>query len=123
MAIENIGVTTRLYSTMILVYLRTIFVALIFLGFPFIVSAIITYFTIVGVQIVLLVIFATVAVLLLLVITHLNSALDIFVEATWYGAYQMNKLENPTESSTHSSHDDHHAHDSGSHSAHHIALA
>jgi len=106
---------------MILVYLRTIFVALIFLGFPFIVSAIITYFTIVGVQIVLLVIFATVAVLLLLVITHLNSALDIFVEATWYGAYQMNKAEDAKEGGV--KEEAHHMEVSHTGGTHHIIVA
>ena len=57
MAVRHIGITIQLYYTMILLYLRTIIVAIIFLVLPFAISSIVTFFTIIGVQVVLLTIF------------------------------------------------------------------
>lgn len=50
MAVRHIGITMQLYYTMILLYLRTILVALFFLVLPFIISAVITFFTIMSVK-------------------------------------------------------------------------
>jgi hypothetical protein len=50
MAVRHIGITLQLYYTMILLYLRTIIVALFFLVLPFIISAVITFFTIMSVK-------------------------------------------------------------------------
>jgi hypothetical protein len=51
MAVRHIAITMQLYYTMILLYLRTILVALFFLVLPFIISAVITFFTIMSVKI------------------------------------------------------------------------
>ncbi len=93
MAVRHIGITIQLYYTMILLYLRTIIVAIIFLVLPFVISSIVTFFTIVSVQIVLLIIFWILSFVLFIFIVHLNSTLEIFVEATWYEAYQLCKKE------------------------------
>jgi hypothetical protein len=93
MAVRHIGITMQLYYTMILLYLRTIIVGIIFLLLPFIISGIVTWFTIASVQIVLLVVFAILSLIFFIFIVHLNSTLEIFIEATWYEAYQMCKKE------------------------------
>jgi hypothetical protein len=101
MAVRHIGITMQLYYTMILLYLRTIIVGIIFLLLPFIASAIVTFFTIVSVQIVFLVIFGILSFTLFIFIVHLNSTLEIFVEATWYEAYQLCRKEDKEYSSDH----------------------
>ena len=54
LAVRHINITGKLYFTMILLYLRTILVAAIFLVIPFAISAIITFFTIITVKIIFL---------------------------------------------------------------------
>jgi hypothetical protein len=93
MALRHISITGRLYFTMILLYLRTIVIALIFLVIPFVISAVIAFFTIISVKVFFLVIFAIITLILFVFIVHLNSTLEIFVEATWYEAYQLCKKE------------------------------
>ncbi|MBP6981632.1 hypothetical protein KBB25_02555 [Candidatus Gracilibacteria bacterium] len=107
MAMRHIGITMRLYSTMILLYLRTLLVALIFLGIPFAISGIIALFTIVGVQIFLLSIFGIITLVLFIIIVHLNSTLEIFIEATWYEGYQLCKAEDKEDGHGDHGHDDH----------------
>ncbi len=111
MAVRHIGITMHLYYTMILLYLRTILVALFFLILPFLISTVITFFTIMEVSVVLLSIFAVISLLFFLVIVHLNSTLEIFIEATWYEAYQACKKKDALWDADHGSghgHDDHH---------------
>lgn len=92
---------------MILLYLRTLLVALIFLGIPFAISGIIALFTIVGVQIFLLSIFGIITLVLFIIIVHLNSTLEIFIEATWYEGYQLCKAEDKEDGHGDHGHDDH----------------
>jgi energy-coupling factor transporter transmembrane protein EcfT len=111
---------------MILLYFRTIFVALIFLVLPFVISSIVALFTLAGVQIILLSIFGIISFVLFVFIVHLNSTLEIFVEATWYEAYCLCKEEDKLyaggyddhHGDTHDSHDDNQGHDDH-HDAHH----
>lgn len=118
LAVRHISITGRLYFTMILLYLRTIIVALIFLVLPFIVSSIIAFFTIMAVKMVLLSIFGIISLILFIFIVHLNSTLEIFIEATWYEAYQLCKKEDalyggPVEhhdAHGHDKHDEGHGH-------------
>lgn len=122
MAMRHIGVTMRLYSTMILLYLRTLLVALIFLGIPFAISSIVAFFTIVTVKIIFLVIFGLISLGLFIIIVHLNSTLEIFIEATWYEAYQLCKAEDAADGHHDDAHghDDHqvHGHDAHGHDTH-----
>ena len=111
MAVRHIGITLQLYYTMILLYLRTILVALIFLILPFVISAIITFFTIVEVRTILLTIFSLISLAFFLVIVHLNSTLEIFVEATWYEAYMLCKKEDREYDKEHNTHHDESGHD------------
>lgn len=118
MAVRHIGITMQLYYTMILLYLRTIIVAIIFLVLPFAISSILTFFTIVSVQIVLLIVFWILSFVLFIFIVHLNSTLEIFVEATWYEAYQLCKKEDKEYNSDHGVHDEHDEHWGANHDEH-----
>jgi hypothetical protein len=93
MAVRHIGITGQLYFTMILLYLRTIIVAVIFLVLPFVISSVVAFFTIMSVKLILLTIFCIISIVLFIFIVHLNSTLEIFVEATWYEAYMLCKRE------------------------------
>lgn len=115
MAVRNIGITTQLYYTMILLYLRTILVAIFFLVLPFVASGIVAFFTLMSVKLFLLSIFGVVSLIFFIVIVHLNSTLEIFIEATWYEAYMLCKKEDAENG--HEWHDEHH--DGHGHDAHH----
>lgn len=119
---RNIGITTQLYFTMILLYLRTILVAIFFLVLPFVASGIVAFFTLMSVKLFLLSIFGVVSLVFFIVIVHLNSTLEIFIEATWYEAYQLCKKEDAENG--HGEHNDSHGHDTqhdthDSHDTHH----
>ncbi len=119
LAVRHIHITGRLYFSMILLYLRTIIVAVLFLVLPFIVSGIIAFFTIMSVKIALLGIFWIISLVLFIFIVHLNSTLEIFVEATWYEAYMLCKKEDKDYSGHHEDHKSHDSHDDHGHNAWH----
>ena len=93
LALRNIAITGKLYFTMILLYARTIIIAIIFLVIPFLISSVLAFLPIIGLKLFFLVIFVVIAVILFIFIVHLNSTLEIFVEATWYEAYMLCKSE------------------------------
>lgn len=94
LALRNIGITGKLYFTMILLYLRTIIVALIFLVIPFLVSSFLAFLpAIFGLKLLFLIVFLIISIILFIFIVHLNSTLEIFIEATWYEAYIACKAE------------------------------
>lgn len=111
MAVRHINITMHLYYTMMLLYLRTILVALFFLVLPFVISSIIAFFTIIEVRIFLLSIFGIISCIFFIVIVHLNSTLEIFVEATWYEAYMICMAEDEEDGI----YDDHHSDHGNSH--------
>jgi hypothetical protein len=90
---RNIGITGRLYFTMILLYLRTIIIGIIFLGIPFLISSFLAFLPIPGLKLFFLVVFLIISIILFIFIAHLNSTLEIFIEATWYEAYMVCKEE------------------------------
>ena len=91
MALDNIGITVRLYLTLILVYVRTILTVSAFIIFPFLISGVLTYVTIVSIQFLFIGILVMLLVGFILFIAHINSVLEIFVETLWYRAYVENK--------------------------------
>jgi hypothetical protein len=107
LAIRHIGITGQLYFTMILLYMRTIIVACIFFVIPFAVSSIIALFTIIAVKYFFVILFLVISIVLLVFIAHLNSTLEIFVEATWYEAYMLCKKEDAEYENHEENHDDH----------------
>lgn len=117
LALRHISITGKLYFTMILLYLRTIIVAGIFLVIPFVISGIIAFFTILSVKIFFLIVSSIIAFIFFVFITHLNSTLEIFVEATWYEAYMLCKAEDATIYG-HSGHHDNHWHGDHGHGSH-----
>ncbi len=119
LAMRNIAITWRLYFTMILLYLRTIIVAIIFLVIPFLISSFLAFVPILWLKLFFLVIFVIISVVLFIFIVHLNSTLEIFVEATWYEAYMVCKAEEKWNGHTKDDHhDDHGGHDDHWHDAH-----
>ena len=109
LALRNIAITGRLYFTMILLYLRTIVIAVIFLVIPFLISSVLAFLPIIGLKLFFLVIFVVIAVILFIFIVHLNSTLEIFVEATWYEAYIACKAEEKTNKNSEKDHDNDHS--------------
>ena len=133
LALRNIGITGKLYFTMILLYLRTIIIALIFLVIPFLISSFLAFLPIPGLKLFFLIVFLIISIILFIFIVHLNSTLEIFIEATWYEAYMACKEEEKsnghgwhdthdshgdTAHTDHSKHDDHDNHGHGSHDTH-----
>ena len=90
MALNHINITIRLYFTLLLVYLRTIVIALIFIFLPFVLSAGLAFITATVLQVIFVISLTVVTVLFLIFITHFSSVLDIFVEGMWYEAYMRN---------------------------------
>lgn len=117
MAIENLDVTFRLYFTLMLVYVRTILTVIAFIVFPLAISAILTYVTIAFVQTVAIVTIGGMIIFFLGFVSHLNSVLEIFVEALWFKAWKDNVSRMAVESDHHGGHDDH-GHDSHGHDDH-----
>ena len=91
MALNNLSITFHLYFTLLLVYIRTFITATIFIIFPFIISGLFTYITTSWIQMVSVTLILLLFLVLLIFISHLNSVLEIFVEAIWYNAYKENK--------------------------------
>lgn len=111
MALSNLSITFHLYFTLLVVYIRTFVTAIIFIVFPFIISGLFTYITISWLQIVSVSILSILFFALLVFVSHLNSVLEIFVEAIWYNAYKENKKHFESDGG---GHDDHHS-DHGHH--------
>ncbi len=127
LAMRNIAITGRLYFTMILLYLRTLLVAFVFLVIPFLISSFLAFLPLLGLKLFFLVIFIIIAIVLFIFIVHLNSTLEIFVEATWYEAYMVCKSEEksnghkpPDSHDVHGNdaYDDHGSNDNHWHTAH-----
>lgn len=91
MTLESLADTFKLYFTMLLVYLRTILVTVLFVLFPFVASAALTYITTESIRIIGTGIMAILFLGILILITHINSVLEIFSQATWYNAYCEHK--------------------------------
>lgn len=91
MALDNLEVTFRLYFTLLLVYVRTILTVIAFIVFPLVISAILTYVTVAFVQIIAITLIAGVVLFFLGFVSHINSVLEIFVEALWYRAWKDNR--------------------------------
>ncbi|EKE27182.1 MAG: hypothetical protein ACD_4C00009G0001 [uncultured bacterium (gcode 4)] len=91
MTLDNMWVTSRLYFTLFLVYLRVVLTIIMFLLFPLLISAVFAFistkvFFIFWISLILMVF-----VLFLLFISYFNSVLEIFIDALWYNAYMENR--------------------------------
>ena len=115
MALDNLTTTFHLYFTLILVYIRTFLTVIAFIIFPLIVSAILTYITIAFFKMLSFLILGLLFIGFLIFVSHLNSVLEIFVEAIWYNAYINNKKNAVPVGASHDSHDGDDHHDDHSH--------
>lgn len=115
MALDNLGITFKLYLTLILVYVRTLLTVLFFILLPFLISAIFTFITISSIKFIFLGLLGIFILIFLVFVSHLNSVLEIFVETLWYRAYMDNKSKAKTHPAN--GHDDHH--EAGGHHDHH----
>ena len=97
MTLNSMDVTWKLYYTLFLVYARVIITIIVFTVFPLIISALFAYITTKIFFIVWAAIIWIIFIAFLLFISHLNSVLEIFVEALWYNAYMENKKDMPQE--------------------------
>lgn len=93
MSLSNIWVTWRLYYTLFLVYIRVFLTIIVFIIFPLIFSTIFAYITTQIFFMVWIIVMCIIFIIFLVFISHLNSVLEIFVEALWYNAYIENKKE------------------------------
>ncbi len=87
MALENIGITLRLYITLLVVYIRTLLTVVLLIAFPFILSGILTYITTALLQMIFIGLLGVLGLGFLIFVSHLSSVLEIFVETLWYRAY------------------------------------
>jgi len=119
MALDNLGITFKLYLTLILVYVRTLITVLFFILLPFLLSAIFTFITVASIKLVFLGLLGLLVLVFLIFVSHLNSVLEIFVETLWYRAYIENKNK-VLAAGEHSETDNGHVHDAHHHdSVHH----
>jgi hypothetical protein len=88
-AIKNIGITLRLYLSLMLVYIRTFIAAGLMLVFPLAISAVFTYITSQWFTYLTIGVVSVLFVVIIVFISHLNSVVEIFVEAMWYHTYQV----------------------------------
>ncbi|HRI36154.1 MAG TPA: hypothetical protein PK765_03695 [bacterium] len=93
MALDNLSETFELYFTVFLLYLRTFFTALIFLVFPFLIFAALSYLSIGLVRTVGIGLLILVFLFFIGLIAHLNSVVEIFTQTVWYNTYRQNKRE------------------------------
>ncbi|MDQ1343676.1 MAG: hypothetical protein QG650_396 [Patescibacteria group bacterium] len=121
MALDNLEVTFRLYFTLLLVYVRTILTVVAFIIFPFAISAVLTYVSIAFVKTVAILSIGGMIVFFLGFVSHLNSVLEIFVEALWFKAWKDNSIRMSREERRAEAghggrgHSDHHGHESPGH--------
>jgi hypothetical protein len=104
MALDNMGITFKLYITLILVYVRTVLTVLVFILLPFVISAIFTYVTVASIKLIFVGILLLIILVFFVFVSHLNSVLEIFVETLWYRAYMDNKKKSIGEAHSESNH-------------------
>lgn len=93
MAISNLGMTFKLYFSVIIVHIRVLLTLLITIIFPIIISLIFTYLTakiLIWLSIIVAVILFAI---ILLIISQINMVTDIFIVSMWYNAYKIAKGE------------------------------
>jgi hypothetical protein len=104
MAIENIGITIRLFFSLILVYFRELILLIGIFFFPFLMS----WFVALGLGPIFLqgvfIILGLVYFSFLIIVSAMNSVIEIFVESLWFSVFR----ENTVSHSSHAHHISHH---------------
>lgn len=90
MAIENIGITIRLFFSLILVYFREVILLIGIFFFPFLMSWLVALglgpIFLQGVFIVLGLVYFS----FLIIVSAMNSVIEIFVESLWFSVFREN---------------------------------
>jgi hypothetical protein len=102
MTVENVGITLRIFVSLIIVYIREIVLLISIFLLPFIMSWLIAL----GLAPIFLqgvfVIIGLVYLLFLIIVSSMNSVIELFVESLWYSVFRENLGDN------HASHDSSH---------------
>ncbi len=103
MAIENIGVTLRIFVSLLLVYFREIILLFGIFLLPFIMSWLVAL----GLAPIFLqgvfIFIALVYFAFLIIVSAMNSVIEIFVESLWYSVFRENTAH--SHESSHGSHE------------------
>lgn len=103
MAIENIGVTLRIFVSLLLVYFREIILLFGIFLLPFIMSWLVAL----GLAPIFLqgvfIFIALVYFAFLIIVSAMNSVIEIFVESLWYSVFRENTAH--SHGSSHGSHE------------------
>ena len=106
MTLENIGTTGRIFLSLILVYVREIILLVGIFALPFIMSWLVALgLWPVFLQGVFLII-GLVYLLFLIIVSMMNSTIELFVETLWYSVFRENLMTSDTK---HHSHEAHHS--------------
>jgi len=109
MTLENINVTWRIFFSLILVYMREIILLAGIFTLPFVIS----WFLAFGMAPVFLqgvfILIWLVYLLFLIIVSAMNSVIELFVETLWYSVFRENLQQDaPAHHEAHSSHSNHH---------------
>lgn len=106
MTLENISITLRIFMSLVLVYIREI----ILLAGIFILPAILSWLVALGLGPIFLqgvfVIIGLVYLFFLIIVSAMNSVIEIFVETLWYSIFREN-LGEAQAASHHGHHEEH----------------
>lgn len=106
MTLENISTTARIFVSLILVYVREIILLVGIFTLPFVMSWLVAL----GLGPVFLqgvfVIIGLVYLLFLIIVSAMNSTIELFVETLWYSVFRENLMHSDTAHSSH--HNSHH---------------
>lgn len=99
MAMVNFTTTTKLYFLMFFLNLRVIFNFVIFLSFPLLMVAAVSYITSQVYLTIAIIFLSIIFIVLILILWYLTAVLEIFKTSLWYFAYKMwkEKMKNITE--------------------------
>lgn len=104
MTMENVGITLRIFLSLILVYVREIILLVGIFALPFIMSWLVAM----GLWPVFLqgvfLILGLVYLLFLIIVSAMNSTIELFVETLWYSVFRENLGQVEPSHATHSKH-------------------
>jgi len=104
MAIENIGITIRLFFSLILVYFREVILLIGIFFFPFFMSWLVAL----GLGPIFLqgvfIIIGLVYFVFLIIVSAMNSVIEIFVESLWFSVFRQNTTSHISHGTSHASH-------------------
>ncbi|MBP6921240.1 hypothetical protein KBB89_01695 [Candidatus Gracilibacteria bacterium] len=96
MTLENVGITARIFISLILVYVREIILLIGIFALPFVISGLIAL----GLRPLFLqgvfIIIGLAYLLFLIIVSAMNSTIELFVETLWYSVFRENLIHGDT---------------------------